>query len=250
MKLHYKSHELKERLEPAQLGLEYTAVEKLAFPAQVIVKSGDDEVCLVCIQGEISFEGEGQSGVMRMKDLLYVPIHSEVILVSDQEAVVMRYSAPSDLEGQLTLITFDEVNNSNRHHTYGKAETNSVREVWNYIDEAFVSSRFLVGMCESRTGSWTAWPPHEHGDIREEVYVYFNMGHSYGIQCLYEDMANPLAVALVQEGDLVSVPKGYHPNTSCPGGKLSYIYCMVSKTPGDRNFMDLTIQPEFGNKFE
>ena len=169
-----------------------------------------------------------------MKDLLYVPIHSEVILQSDQEAVVMRYNAPSDLEGELTLITFDEVNNSNRHHTYGKAETNSVREVWNYIDEAFVSSRFLVGMCESRIGSWTAWPPHEHGDIREEVYVYFNMGHSFGIQCLYEDMANPLAVALVQEGDLVSVPKGYHPNTACPGGKISYIYCMVSRKTRNR----------------
>ncbi len=250
MKLHYKSHELQGRLEPETMGLAYTAVERHAFPAQVVIQSGDEEVCLACIRGEVSFAGEGQTGKLHMKDMLYVPIHSEVMLQADHEAVVMQYSAPSDLKGELVLIPFAEVNNSNRHHTYGKAETNSVREVWNYIDESFASSRFLVGMCESRAGSWTAWPPHQHGDIREEVYVYFDMGHSFGIQCLYEDMADPLAVALVQEGDLVSVPKGYHPNAACPGGKISYMYCMVSKKPGDRNFMDLTIQPEFGDKFE
>jgi len=55
---------------------------------------------------------------------------------------------------------------------------------------------------------------------------------------------------MIRDGDLISIPKGYHPNVGCPAGKISYIYCMVSKIPGDRNFMDLKIQEIYGDKFK
>jgi 5-deoxy-glucuronate isomerase len=55
---------------------------------------------------------------------------------------------------------------------------------------------------------------------------------------------------MVTNGDLVSVPKGYHPSVGCPAGKICYIYCMVSKKSGDRSFMDLHIQEIYGDKFE
>jgi len=107
-----------------------------------------------------------------------------------------------------------------------------------------------MGLCESDAGGWTAWPPHEHAEKREEVYVYFNMGNAFGVQCVYDDMDNPYDVTMIRDGDLISIPKGYHPNVGCPAGKISYIYCMVSKIPGDRNFMDLKIQEIYGDKFK
>lgn len=251
MKYHYKAQETLQRIRPQDMGLEYTSVQRYEFPGTIRLETAEEEVCLVCIEGEVEYACQGQTGGIAVKDMLYVPANGILELTSNSRAVVIRFGAPSDAGGSFTPIRFAEVDaNPGTHHVYGKLETNSRREVWNFIDETFASSRFLVGMCESHTGSWTAWPPHEHGDKREEVYIYFNMGHAFGIQCVYEELGQPMEVAIVQDGDLVSIPKGYHPNVGCPGGKLSYVYCMVSKKPGDRSFMDLTIQSIFGDKFE
>ena len=125
----------------------------------------------------------------------------------------------------------------------------TLRDVWNFIDESFPSGRFLTGICCGRDGGWTAWPPHEHGAEREEIYVYFNMGDSFGVQCVYNDLQSAEAY-VVTEGDLVSIPEGYHPNAGCPCGGLQYVYCMVSVKEGDRDFMNLRTQKIYGDKLE
>ncbi len=224
---------------------------ELSFLSKLSIESGNEELCFVLIEGNVQYHCEDKEGIAVFKDVLYLPPQSSITLSSDEKAVLMRYGAPSDMASNFAHIRFEDVDkNPKQHNVYGKAETNCQRDVWDIITSDFPSSRFLVGMCESETGGWTAWPPHEHGDKREEVYVYFNMGNAFGVQCVYEDMGDPMEVALVRSGDLVSVPRGYHPNVGCPGGKLSYVYCMVSKKPGDRNFMDLHIQEIFGDKFE
>jgi 5-deoxy-glucuronate isomerase len=76
------------------------------------------------------------------------------------------------------------------------------------------------------------------------------MGDGFAIQCVYEDMRRPDAVVLVQDGHLVTIPAGYHPNVGSPKGGIRYIYCMVSVEAGDREFMDLHIQSEYGSKLE
>jgi 5-deoxy-glucuronate isomerase len=251
MKFSFNGHELIQRVNPPEMGLAYTSAQRIEFPNKITMDTNDEEVCFVCIAGSVNYECSGNSGIAVLKDMFYVPAHSEIKLSSHSKAVLIRFGAPSTLESQFAHIRFEEVDKDpNKHHVYGQVETNCRRDVWNYIDEKFNSSRFLVGLCESNIGSWTAWPPHEHGDKREEVYIYFDMGNAFGVQCLYEDLDQPLEVAIVREGDLVSIPKGYHPNVGCPGGKLTYAYCMVSIVPGDRNFMDLNIQTLFGDKFE
>ncbi|MBM4761132.1 5-deoxy-glucuronate isomerase [Bacillus sp. B15-48] len=251
MKYYYNEHEQLEIIQPVQMGLEYTSVQRIEVSNKKTIESVKEELCFVVIQGEVHYQCGETNGTAGFKDVIYLPPQSEVHLSSEEKAVIIRYGAPSDMRSEFAHIQFDDVDkNPKQHHVYGKKETNCERHVWDIITADFPSSRFLVGMCESDVGGWTAWPPHEHGDKREEVYVYFNMGNAFGIQCVYEDMGNPLEVALVRDGDLVSVPRGYHPNVGCPGGKLSYIYCMVSKKPGDRNFMDLQIQEIFGEKFE
>jgi 5-deoxy-glucuronate isomerase len=103
-------------------------------------------------------------------------------------------------------------------------------------------------MCCGGFGSWTAWPPHEHGEKREEVYVYFGMDDGFALQCVYDDLENPSELFLVRDGHLVAIPGGYHPNVGCPKTGIRYIYCMVSTAAEDRNFMDLNIQRQFGDK--
>jgi hypothetical protein len=35
-----------------------------------------------------------------------------------------------------------------------------------------------------------------------------------------------------------------------PAGRIAYVYCMTAKVPGKREFMDLRIQKEYGDKFD
>lgn len=183
--------------------------------------------------------------------MLYAGRNTLLSVSSSEPTSLICFSAPSYSDTTFSHIKFAEVDaDNNSHFIYGNISTNTRRDVWNYIDSKFMSSRFLVGICQGDCGGWTAWPPHEHGEKREEIYAYFNMGNAFGIQCIYEDLEKPAAVLIVREGDVVSIPGGYHPNVACPAGKMSYIYCMVSKKAGERNFMDLNLQKLYGSKFE
>lgn len=76
------------------------------------------------------------------------------------------------------------------------------------------------------------------------------MGKEFGLQLVYENLDNPLYVGIVRNGDMVSIPRGYHPNVGCPVGRICYIYAMAARKVGERKFLDLHIQENFGSKFE
>jgi 5-deoxy-glucuronate isomerase len=259
---HLHPADLVETKNPGELGLAFTSVRRIeASPGRsTSVKTTNTEMCLVVIKGEADFvcrlpasaaeKNRGpEKGRAVFKDMIFLPPDSSADISG--KAVLMAYEAPSELGADYAHIRFKDIDaDPATHKKYGKTETGCLRDVWNYVDSGFRCSRLMMGICEGRAGGWTAWPPHEHGNEREEVYVYFDMGLSFGVQCVYEDLASPVGAFIVREGDLVSIPKGYHPNVGCPAGRINYIYCMTAKVPGERNFMDLRIQKEYGEKFE
>lgn len=248
MSVHLKKEMMNGRLSPADMGLTYCSAERIELGGSVNIESRDEELCLICIAGTVFYECNDESGIAVIHDMLYVPIRSRIVL-KGEDAVVIRFGAECSKQYTFKHILFSEVDKDGRHKIYGKKEDGTLRDVWNYIDEDFQSGRFLTGICHGRDGGWTAWPPHEHGAEREEVYVYYNMGDSFGIQCVYENLCQADSY-VVTEGDLVSIQKGYHPNCGCPCGGLHYVYCMVSVKEGDREFMNLRTQKIYGDKLE
>ena len=246
---HFLPHETLTRLEPADMGLVYTSVQRLELDGSIDIHSTAEESCAVVLAGSVAYACGGHSGSAVLCDMLYLPA-GETLTLSAQGAVVMLYGAPCARATRFAHIPFAQVDGDARHKTYGTAEQSTRREVWNFIDESFDSSRFLMGICYGAPGGWTAWPPHEHGEKREEVYVYFDMGDGFGVQCVYNDMQRPDTMALVQNHHLVAIPGGYHPNVGCPKTGIRYVYCMVSVTPDDRNFMDLHTQAIYGDRLE
>lgn len=247
MSVHLKPEETKKRLSPKDLDLTYCSAERIELDGKTELDSADEELCLVCIAGEAAYDCEGVTGKAVLSDMLYIPIHTHITL--EGKGVIIRFGAPCTKQYKFGHIPFAEVDKDDRHKVYGKAENGTLRDVWNYINEDFPSGRFLTGICHGRDGGWTAWPPHEHGAEREEVYVYFNMGNSFAVQCVYNDLQEANAYA-VTEGHLVAIPEGYHPNCGCPCGGINYVYCMVSTTEGDREFMNLRTQKIYGDKLE
>jgi 5-deoxy-glucuronate isomerase len=213
------------------------------------VETGPEEVALVCIAGQFDYELDGTAGMATLKDMLYVPWKSTVNIRADKCAVVMRIGAPSDRDTDFAHIRFADIDqDADKHQLFGEAEINSLRDVYMYIDDTFNASRLLMGIGRGCPGGWTVWPPHEHGDEKEELYVYFDMDGGFGVQCVYEDVDNARCF-LVREGDMVAVPRGFHPNVGCPGGRIAYLYAMAARVPGERSFMALRFQEEFGDSF-
>lgn len=248
MAIHLRPEETLRPLSPEVLGLAYCSARRIEADGPVDISSSEEELCLVCISGEASFRCGEETGEAVLCDMLYVPVHSRIHL-DGRSAVLMQFGAPCSRQYHFKHISFSQVNADERHKTYGKEENGTRRDVWNFIDEEFESGRFLTGICYGGDGGWTAWPPHEHGKEREEVYVYFNMQDSFGLQCVYDDLDHA-KVCLVRDGHLVAIPGGYHPNCGCPCGGIRYVYCMVSTEEGNREFMDLRTQTIYGDKLE
>jgi 5-deoxy-glucuronate isomerase len=253
MKYHFRPHELRTGVRGEGCGLDFLSCQRVELGAQqssLTVETGPEEVVLVCLEGQVDYEFAGTTGTAKTKDFLYVPWKSAVTVKRDGEAVLMRIGAPSDRDSGFAHIPFTAVDKDpTRHQVFGSAEDNSLRDVYMYIDDGFNASRLLMGIGQGSTGGWTVWPPHEHGDEKEELYVYFDMGRAFGIQCIYETLDRPLFCGIVRDGDMVAVPRGFHPNVGCPGGRISYVYAMAARAAGQRDFMALRFQDEFGDRF-
>ncbi len=209
--------------------------------------SDGNEVALFCISGDFAYRCGTVEGVGLFKDLLYVPRQTRLSVSTDHKVVLMQIAAPSDRDTEFAQVRFSDVaKDPARHKVFGSAETGSVRDVYMYLDDRFPAARLLIGHTTGATGGWTSWPPHEHAQDREELYVYFDMGNAFSIQAVYEDPDHPLFCGFVRDGDMVAIPRGYHPNVSCPGGRISYLYAMAARVAGKREFMTMNVQSEFG----
>ena len=237
-----------EKLSAADMGLTYTGFERVALDGVRRFESLDFEMALVILDGEADYAFGDCRGKARHRDMLYVPMHQSIDLSGS--ALVLCYCAPCTRKTSFAHIQFAEVDADERHKVYGTRAQGTHRHVWNCIDDNFHAARLLMGFCDGEPGGWTAWPPHEHGCAREEVYYYTGMGDGFALQCVYDELSDADAAVIVREGDLVSIAGGYHPNVGCPKRGIHYIFCMVSVKEGDRQFMDLTIQREFGDKLE
>ena len=60
------------------------------------------------------------------------------------------------------------------------------RELNILIGKNVEAGRLLAGVTFSDPGNWTSWPPHEHAEMLEEVYLYIDMpAPAFGVQYVY-----------------------------------------------------------------
>jgi len=245
---HFNSSLLIKGLSPKEMGLKYTSCRKIMLRQneKLLLLSEKEEIAIMILRGKISYKTKNAKGNVSRLDALYLPWKSELLLESHELTEMMLYAAPAHRTTSFSCIKFKDINNNPaKSKSYGCKKDNTFRHLYHYLDDSFDACRLMMGICIGQQGGWCAWPPHEHGKQREEVYYYFDMGKSFAIQCVYENPDKPLFVGMVKEGDLIAVPRGFHPNVSSPAGKLSFIYVMTARIPDKRKFMDLSIQKEY-----
>ncbi len=107
---------------------------------------------------------------------------------------------------------------------------NNRRLVHNILpDSDSTANSLLVVEVYTDGGNWSSYPPHKHDQdnlptesfLEETYYHEINPGQGFVFQRVYTEDLSLDETMTVQSGDVVLVPKGYHP-VGVPDGYTSY----------------------------
>lgn len=204
------------------------------------------ETGLVCLSGKATVQASGQKFELDHYDSVYVPRDVPIEVSSSTGADLAEFSCEVAGTYPVRFVRYADLAQQDGMTFATGGPTNS-RKVNMLLAKNIEAGRLLLGFTHSDPGNWTSWPPHEHGAILEEIYVFFEMpAPAYGIQLVYNDTQYPELVTVVREGDAVLMPSGYHPNVSVPGHRIAFLWAMAAhREVEDRKYGVVNVQPGF-----
>ena len=208
--------------------------------------NGNQETGLVCLSGAATVRVAGDRFDLAQYDSIYIPRDSNIDVTTNSTVDFAEFSADVDHAYPLQVIRYAELS-KDPSLKFTTGVPGQQRHLNICLGKNVTAGRILVGFTFSEPGNWTSWPPHEHGKMLEEMYVYFNMpAPAFGLQLVYNDKEYPELVVPVRDGDAVLMPSGYHPNVSVPGHKIGFLWAMAAhREKEDRQFGVVNVQPEF-----
>lgn len=209
-------------------------------PGQVLARhTGAREVCLVVVAGRANvragdrvFENIGErTSVFEHKApyAVYAPNGSdlEITALTDLELAVA--SAPGRGRHAVRLIEPGDIAVSTR------GEGANTRHVYDILPESEPADSLLVVEVITPAGSWSSYPPHKHDSqslpdesfLEETYYHRLNPPQGFAFQRVYTDDRSLDETMAVHDGDVVMVPRGYHPVGAPHGYDLYYLNVMA-----------------------
>ena len=200
----------------------------------------DAEMCAIVLSGavEVTVDGKelgiaGRDGDVFecAGDAAYVPPGPALELVARRDAVVAVAAAPlADLPAGPARVIGPAEQDVRSAGTGNWSR--SIRTILGPDDDA---GRLVLGETINPPGNWSSYPPHKHDRhappvevALEEVYYYrFKPDGGFGVQLLYDDRDS--RAEIVQDGDVVAIPSGYHPVVGAPGYSLYYLWVMAGE---------------------
>ena len=212
----------------------------------VSFSNGTQETGLICLAGNGTVKIAGNEYNLGQFDAIYIPRDSAVEVSTKTTVDFAEFSAGVKGKYSLKVVRYADVA-KDPGMKFVTGNPGSRRELNVLIANNVEAGRLIAGFTSSDPGNWTSWPPHEHGKMLEEMYVYFDMPEpAYGLQLVYNDTHNPELVTAVRDGDAVLMPNGYHPNVSVPGHRIAFLWAMAAhREVEDRQFGVVNVQPEF-----
>jgi len=227
--------------------LHYGRIIQDAGDAPLEFETADHETGLIALKGAATVETGGQSFTLARYDALYVPRDCRVRITAGEAGCdLAEISAPVTGEYPLQFVAFDAVRRDPKLH-FAAGGPSCERDLNIVIGKNVQAGRILAGVTFSKPGNWTSWPPHEHGLLLEEAYLYIDMpAPNWGLQLVFTDSEQPELVAKVTEGDVVVMPEGYHPNVAAPGSCINFLWMMAAHTEvEDRQFGVVNVHPDY-----
>ncbi len=215
--------------------------------APVEVEGGKRETGLICLRGSATVQVAAAEYTMGRYDALYIPRESRFRVTAGAEGCdFAELSAPVKQTHPLQFVSFAEIQKDPGLH-FMAGGPNSERTINILLGKNVEAGRIVAGVTFSKPGNWTSWPPHEHAVMLEEAYLYVDMpAPAFGVQFVYANTNDPELATFVRDGDVVIMPKGYHPNVAALGSQINFLWMMAANREGaDRQFGVVHVQPEF-----
>lgn len=213
----------------------------------VAFDTGDKETGLICLSGHGIVTVDGGAHGLSRYDAIYIPRGSKVEVSTNASLDLAEVASTVEGDYPLQVVRHEDVaRDPALHFTTGGPESQRTLDI--LIGKNVQAGRIVAGVTTTAPGNWASWPPHEHTDMLEELYVYYDMpAPAFGIQFVYTDPNDPELVQVVRDGDAVLMPGGYHPNVAIPGHTISFLWAMAARREKeDRQFGVVNVQPGFG----
>lgn len=228
-------------ITPQSAGWTYVGFAIVRLSAGQTYSSREEtrETCLVCVAGSadirvggLQFSAVG-SRASPFEDTapgaVFVPPGDDytVSALSDLELAVC--TAPGAAGYEARLIPPSEM----RREVRGKG-TNT-RYVRNILPQDSAAHSLLVVEVVTPSGHWSSYPPHKHDTaeegcetaLEETYYHRLDPPQGFAFQRVYTDDRSLDEAVVVEDGDVVMVPRGYHPAGAPHGYNLYYLNVMA-----------------------
>lgn len=203
----------------------------------------DKEYALVILGGSCSVAGAGldyrRIGQRRSvfdgpATALYIPrnISFTVTALEDFRAAVCKAPAHRDFEP--VLVNPEDVVIKELGRPGWQRQAHFI------VDERLEADMLYIGEAFVEGGQWASYPPHKHDEddmpaegVLEEIYYFeYDKPSGFGIQRVYTADGALDETYTVKTGDLVEIPRGYHPCCCAPGYRNYYLWIMAGENRG------------------
>jgi 5-deoxy-glucuronate isomerase len=210
-------------------------------------ETGSREVGLICVGGSCLVTVGNEAHELGRHDAIYLPPRSSVVVTTGTSVDLMECAADVTGNYPVQVVRHKDVE-KDPSLTFATGADATSRTINVLLGHNVRAGRIMAGFTRSAPGHWTSWPPHEHGAMLEELYAFYDMpAPAFGIQFVYTDPEAPEFVEVVRDGDVVCMPRGYHPNVAIPGHSINFVWLMAAhREVEDRKFGVVNVQPEFG----
>jgi 5-deoxy-glucuronate isomerase len=201
--------------------------------------AGDRETCLVVLTGmaDIAVGPQTHKGLGGRASVfedvapaaVYVPAGQGWSVTAVDAVELAVCSAPGTGEGAARVIEPAKMSREVR------GQGTNTRYVRNILPETEPADSLLVVEVITPGGHWSSYPPHKHDTatpqeetaLEETYYHRLSPPQGFAFQRVYTDDRSLDETVCVQDGDVVMVPRGYHPVGAPHGYDLYYLNVMA-----------------------
>lgn len=167
----------------------------------------------------------------------YIAPNSPLEIKADLAADLGVFSTPSNCHAPAALLEGSTV------FSKQVGRDNWQRTVHSALAENAPAEPILARETQTPSGNWRSFPPHEHdrsnppqeATLDEIYYLHVKPAHGFGFIWAYtppqdhEGFANEF---VVEDGDTIALPRGYHPVVAAPDYELDHTLVLAGEERG------------------
>jgi 5-deoxy-glucuronate isomerase len=215
-------------LTPETAGWRYLSVDVLRLdPGDTVeLHRPGQEAALLSVHGAVTVRADGLDARLAranpfaaMGDLLYTPPGTSVTITAESASEIAIGAAPAAGRYPLRVIRAAEMASELRGG--GPA----CRQIISPLATPLPAESLIVYEAFVPRGAWAGWPPHRHDGedgspyLEETYYFHFDRPAGYGLHRNYAHDGYDQH-AIVTDGSLVPVPRGYHVSAAAPAANM------------------------------